>query len=245
MASERSPELAEVVRRALDAGLLDLRVALPGRIVSFDSATQRADVKPTVKRAFLDEEDERKLDQLPVIPGVPVVFPGAGGYRFTFPVKAGDQDGDLCLLVFADASLDRWLAGSGAEVDPEIDHSHALPDAVALLGLHTFGAPLSSFPTDHATAGKDDGVQIHFRGSTISIGDETNNDFLARAQKVVDELNKLKTHFDVWQAIITGAAINEPGNGAPSALQAALKIAILASPYPAPASVAASQAKGQ
>ena len=59
-------------------------------------------------------------------------FPGAGGYRITFPVAEGDTG----LLLFAESSLDKWLV-SGGTVDPEDDRRHDLTDAVFLPGCAT------------------------------------------------------------------------------------------------------------
>ena len=244
-APTRSPQLAGVLEAAADASAAGLHVCVPGRIVKWDAAKQRADVQPCVKRAFYGEEDARGVESLPVVSCVPVIFPGAGGYRLTFPIHASSTDGDTCLLVFSDASLDRWLSGTGGEVDPEVDHGHILADAVAFVGLRPFGAPLSSCPTDEATLGKDDGVQVHLEAGTITIGDKAGADFVALAQKVLTELQNLQTHFAALEAVITGASIPEPGNGAPSALQIALKAAVALSPYPSPGSVAASQAKAK
>jgi hypothetical protein len=58
-------------------------------------------------------------------------------------------------LFFSSRSLDKWLSGSGQEVDPEFDHDHALNDAIFFPGLNPFGAPLASCPTDRASFGSD------------------------------------------------------------------------------------------
>lgn len=171
MASERSPELAEVVRAAVEAAAGSLYVAIPARVEKLHTAASGlvgVDVQPLVKRGTRNTPDgERIAERLPVVPHVPVLFPGGGGFRLTFPVSVGD----VGLLVTCDRSLDAWLSGTGQEVDPEIDHAHALQDGVFVPQLRTFGAPWSSSPTDHATIGKDDGPQIHLGAAAITIGD--------------------------------------------------------------------------
>ena len=231
MASERSPALDEVIQAAISARLLGTHVALPARIVRYDAAKQQADCQPVVQQAHDDEEGARVVAALPVVPGVPVLFPGGGGYRLTFPIKAGD-DGDFCLLVFSEVSLDKWLTGKGAIVDPEIDHAHALADAVAFVGLRPFGAPWKSAPTDEATLGKDDGVQIHFEGSLITAGDKAGAQFVALANKVLDELTAIQT------ALATHTHTYNPGPGA------AAQTAAVTQSY-SPSSVAASQFKAK
>lgn len=198
--STRQPSLAEVIGNAIKSHLLEARVSLPGRIVRYDASKQQVDVQPLIQRVYFDEEGARQVESLPVVPNVPVLFPGGGGFAVTFPIHASDTDGDTCLLVFADYSLDKWLTGTGGQVDPEIDHTHDLTDAVAIVGLNPFGAPLANVATDHATIGKsgaDDGshVKIHLQDGTITIGDMSGSDFIALAQKVLDELNAIKSAF--------------------------------------------------
>lgn len=170
MTMTRSPSLAEVISSAISGALEGVHTALPAKVVRYDASTQQADVQPLVKAAYTDEEGERQVASLPVVASVPVVMLTAGGFTFTVPV----QNGNTGLLVFAEASLDRWLAGTGGEVDPEIDVRHGLSDGVFLPGLLPFGAPMDPAPpTDHATAGSVGGPRIHFRSSAITIGDES------------------------------------------------------------------------
>ncbi len=126
----RTPTLAEALTGALDSRLSDVFTALPGRVEKYSSSTRRADVKPLIKRTTLDEEGNRIAESLPVITDVPVMFPGSGGVRVSFPVAVGD----VVLLVFASASLDKWL-DRGGEVDPLSDRRHSLSDAIAIPGL--------------------------------------------------------------------------------------------------------------
>jgi len=99
------------------------------------------------------------------------MFLTAGGFTFTVPIVAGETTG---ALLFAERSLDRWLAGRGSVVDPEIYTRFNQTDAIFLPGLLPFGNPMDPAPpTDHATAGSITGKRIHFRQNTICIGDES------------------------------------------------------------------------
>jgi hypothetical protein len=156
--TSRTPSLGEIIRRALDARLAGVHVALPGRIEKYDAAKQKADVLPLVKTP--------EGESMPVVCNVPIVFPGSGGFRITFPVKKGD----VVLLVFSDRSLDIWKS-EGGEVDPRDTRQHALSDAVALVGLRSFDDPLEDVPTDSMKAGKDGGtVQVEFKDDSVEIG---------------------------------------------------------------------------
>lgn len=125
-----TPTLVESLRRALDARASEICTAIPARVESYDSETQRCSAQPLIRRGFEDETGARQAERLPVITDVPVVFPGAGSYSITFPVAKGDS----VLLVFSQASLDKWLSGGG-DVDPLDDRKHALTDAIAIPGL--------------------------------------------------------------------------------------------------------------
>ena len=148
------------------AELENLHVAIPGRVESYDSTKQRATVQPAIKRAHIDEAGNRVVEALPPIPDVPVVFPGGGGYRLTFPIQRGDG----VLLVFSEASMDKWLAKGGV-VDPVDDRRHDLTDAIAVPGLRSFATPLTDVPTDGISLGVDaGGLELRITGSEIRAG---------------------------------------------------------------------------
>ena len=148
MATKRS--LSEPLLRAIDQALTDIRVCLPARIESYDHTTQRAEVTPLLRRAYADGN----VESMPVIAGVPVVWPRSGGASLTMPVKRGDG----VMLVFADRSLDRWLV-QGGEVTPDDRRKHDLSDAIAIPGLYSFADPS---PQDN-----NDDVLLQYAGSSL------------------------------------------------------------------------------
>jgi hypothetical protein len=240
-APERKPELERVITRAIAAALQeDFFKILPAAVVRYDAAKQQVDCQPLISRVAVGESDERIVTQRAVVPACPLMFPGGGGYRLTFPISDGatpQANGQVLpattgVLLYADASIDRWLAGGGQAVDPEIDHAHAPSDGIFIPGLRPFGAPLESCPGDHATLGADGGVQVHLRADTITVGDESGSDFVALAQKVLDQLTALKSAINGW--------IPQPNDGGN-----ALKTALTALFATWPASVAATQAKAK
>lgn len=184
--SNSSPSPETVIRRAIRVALRQVRVALPGRVESYDAKTCQADVQPLIMEAQPQPDGSLKTALLPVVPHVPVLFVGGGGSRLTFPVKAGDT----CMLVFSSSSLDRWLA-LGGEVDPQDDRHHHLTDAIAIVGLDDF----ASVKPAHATA-------TVLEGDDVRIGDDTGT-----AAALHSELNDL---IGILSGAGTGAATAIP-----------------------------------
>lgn len=162
----RSPTVLDVVETALTSRLKDTHVALPARVETYDAAKQKVSVLPLIQGWRKDKDTGAKVSvTLPVVSGVPVVFPGAGGFRLTFPVAVGDT----VALVFSDYSLDLWLKDGGL-VDPRDTRVHHITDAIAIPGLRDFGHPLTSAPTDSMSLGKDGGPTIELKASSVHLG---------------------------------------------------------------------------
>ena len=96
-----------------------LHCALPGKILSFDSETQTAEIQPAVKLGSLT---------YPPLFGVPVFM----------PVPFDVNPGDACLVVFADIDIDAWMASGEAE-EPLSARRHSLSDGFAFVGFRTGG----------------------------------------------------------------------------------------------------------
>ena len=122
---ERIGDESEQQKRSLENTLANARMAMPGGIVDFDSEKQTATVQPSIKERINGE-----WEQLPQLLDVPVVFPRAGGYCLTFPVK----EGDACLIIFSDMCIDSWWQSGGIQTQLEM-RRHDLSDAIAILGI--------------------------------------------------------------------------------------------------------------
>jgi len=189
----RTPTLEEVLRAALNSRIMDLHVALPGRVESYDLENQAVDVKPLLKRTFLTAEGEDISESLPVIPSVPVLFQRAGGFFLSLPI----QKGDFVFLIFNERSIDKWITGSGEETDPVDTRMHSLSDAVAFPCFYPFSESISDAHADNLVIGKDSGPQAHFKASEIHIGAENASDFAAQAQKTLNELTAIINGYNV------------------------------------------------
>jgi hypothetical protein len=161
--NSRTPELEEVIRKAIAATLSSLHVGMPGAVLAYDPKTQTVDVQPLIKSRNTSTETPAAL---PVLKGVPVKFPRAGGFRITFPVQVGDK----VHLEFCERAIDGWIHNGGQQpVDPVELRRHSLSDAVACLGLYD-QQDLGSAPDGSAlVVGKDGGSELKIDGTNVTI----------------------------------------------------------------------------
>jgi hypothetical protein len=182
--SDRAATLSEVINRAVENGSRALFTCIPAKIVKWDAAKQRANCQILIKQVTESEEGEREVASWPVVPGVPVQFPGAGGFRVTFPISdgGGGKAATTGTLFFSHRSLDKWLTGDGKEVDPEFDHDHALTDAIFMPGLMPFGAAWGSCPDDSMSIGDDSSGagRIHIKSGEINLGENAQEPVLTK-----------------------------------------------------------------
>lgn len=124
----------ELMAQILAAQARGMWTALPGVVASYSKDSQRVQVQPVP--ADVDGE-------LPLLAGVPVIFPGGGGAGITWPIAKGDTG----LLVFCSRSIERWLA-AGDTGDPQSERHHHVGDAVFIPGLRSSGGALTSVPAN-------------------------------------------------------------------------------------------------
>jgi len=203
LASERAPELAEVLRRTLEARLARVHTMLPARVTRYDAGKRLVDCQPLIQGVYSDEQGARQTQALPVVANVPVLFSGAAGFAVTCPISDGNLviEGNQipatigALLVF-ERSVDRWLSGAGQAVDPEIDHMHDLTDCMFVPGLLPFGGAGAQPPTDHMLAGLVGGVAIHLHRTVICIGDESGAQPIPRGTDLEERIAKLEAAYN-------------------------------------------------
>lgn len=134
-----TPSISEVLRVAIEDQLARMYTAMPGIVVSYDSAKQTVDVQPTLRKQY---SVTGKNVTLPVVNRVPVAWYRAGGAFISFPIKAGDY----VLLIFQKSPIDLWLKKGGV-VDPTDFRKFHLTDAVAYPGVYPW-TQLQEVPTD-------------------------------------------------------------------------------------------------
>lgn len=111
--------IPSAIDESIDDRLLDVHTALPGRVESYDAATQLADVKPLIPV---------NGETLPVIPKVPVCFPRTASTFIHLPLAKGD----FVILLFPEQSIGAWRALRGAETSPGDLRRHSITSAYAI-----------------------------------------------------------------------------------------------------------------
>src|SRR5688500_15826688 len=133
----QSPPLEEVLENAIGERLSNFYTAVPGEIVSYDSASHRADIRIKVMNAIEDSTGKKQW-LLPIVRQVLVVFPGgtaADGtsYRLTFPISVGDP----VLYIVSTLPLTEWSGRGSANLDIDPTSLNNIAHGFAIPGIHT------------------------------------------------------------------------------------------------------------
>ena len=224
-----SPELANVIANAIESRLIDVHTALPGRVESYDAGRQVADIKPMIRRVIRQPDMTRVTESLPVIPCVPVLWSRGGGAFVSLPLAAGD----FGWLMFADYSIDRFRS-TGDDADPGDVRRFDLANAVFLPnGPFPSAGKLADASASEIRVGFDGDYQVAITDAEAQLPAGA-TEFLARADRVLSELNAIKTAFDTHTH--AGPATAPTGPIAPTGAPT--------SPLPSPSSPASDTVKG-
>lgn len=162
---------------------------MPGVVVSYDAASQTAQIQLGVKSNYISESGDRASESIAPLTDVPVIHLGGGGYRTVYPVAKGDT----ALVVFGSRSITDWLV-QGRVVEPQADHRHDLSDGIAIVGLRTQKNLLKSVPTDRMSIGSDTGASIEITPNEVRVGGNTGLEPSLKGDAFVSALNTLLGH---------------------------------------------------
>lgn len=139
--------------------LMNLHTAMPAIVVSFNSEERTISAQPAIQRVFTDGDGISGPQNLPVCVDVPVMFLGGGGFDITYPINEGDE----CLLIFAERCIDSWFS-TGQPAPPDDYRQHDLSDAFALVGVRSLArqSPVAM-----------DGLRIGNESSQIVVTDDS------------------------------------------------------------------------
>ncbi len=133
----------EMFRSMGDSWQNVLRVACPGIIQSFHSETQTVTVQLALREHITKPDFTKDWVNLPLLLDVPIVIPRAGGYCLTMPIQQGDE----CLVIFADMCIDSWFTYGGLQNQIE-KRRHDLSDGFAILGTWSQPNKIENYSTD-------------------------------------------------------------------------------------------------
>lgn len=119
-------DLTEAIQQMIEKAVSNVNTSLPGKVISYNAATNRAVVKPDLPKSIAVGEPLES----PEIIEVPIVWPSSGGGKSSFTMPL--QPGDGVLLNFQQRSLENWL--DGKMVMPDDPRQHDLSDCVAIAG---------------------------------------------------------------------------------------------------------------
>lgn len=123
--------LTELIEQQVEVSLGAVNTNMPAKIVSYNPATNRAVVIPSLPKRLASEEP---LDPSQIVE-VPMVFHSSGGGKasLTFPM----QPSDGVMLSIQQRSLEGWL--DGKETMPDDPRQFDLSDSVAIPGCQSTG----------------------------------------------------------------------------------------------------------
>ena len=172
--------IAQLLRDAITSRLLDVHVALPAVVESYDASKQTCEATPVVKRTVFDEAGEKIQEELPKITNIPVIWPRGGGFFATLPLEKGDH----VILLFNEAAIGPWR--DSGEISEAGDlRRHGLGYPVALPGIAPDSSPIADARNDAAVIGKDGSTaQVAITDTEIVIGKGA-VEKLARADRVI------------------------------------------------------------
>ena len=136
-------DMPGVLQAAMDEVSKTMRVACPGIIQSYDPDEMTVSVQPAIREHVVMDWNKVSTIEIPLLIHVPVVFPRAGDFIITFPIKPGDE----CLVVFGDRAMDAWWQSGGIQ-NPIEGRVHDLSDGYCILSPSSQPKKVSNLSTN-------------------------------------------------------------------------------------------------
>jgi hypothetical protein len=172
----QSPKPTDVVQQILSGARGGVLVAEPGYVLSYDPATQRAVVQPTLHNYYSTTDDTGHAPEFQQpVPNVPVMWPVCSFGGLVGTLAAGDR----VIMLVCGRSLDEWKATNAGDIQQQDKRRHSYQDAVAF--------PLTI--TALTSAQYADGAMV-LSGADVRLGAATATSPVALAP-VVDSNNAL------------------------------------------------------
>lgn len=147
----------------LDGRQSQIWTSCPGIVTAVDFSEMTCSVQPAIQGIIEHEDGTEEYVDLPLLIHVPIVFPSAGGFTLTLPLKALDE----VLVSFANRCIDAWWQSSGVQRPMEA-RMHDISDGFAIPGPHSKPRVLSGISSTGAQLRNDAGtayIEISADGS--------------------------------------------------------------------------------
>jgi len=149
---ERLDDPEEAQRLAMEGWQAQMWTALPGIVSGVNLEAMTLTVQPTIQGVVTNAAGDNEFVNLPLLLDVPIVFPSAGGFIMTFPIKSGDE----VLVVFSSRAMDAWWQ-SGGVGRPVEARMHDLSDGFAIPGPRSQAKKVANISTENVQLRADDG----------------------------------------------------------------------------------------
>ena len=141
------------IRYGLDGRQAVMWTALPAIVTSVSFSAMTLECQPTIQGMVTASDGSQSPVNLPMLVDVPIVFPSAGGFTLTFPIKIGDE----VLVIFASRCIDAWWQQGGIQPPMEL-RMHDLSDGFAIPGPKSQPKVIGSISSSNAQLRTNDGV---------------------------------------------------------------------------------------
>lgn len=208
---------SQVQRVAFAENMKSVYTSIPGHVLAFDPATQRAQIQIGIQRV-----DINGIAWVPApIVDVPVQFPG-DGFSVEYQIDAGCEG----IVLFSQRCIDGWKQTGGTADNPAA-RFHNQQDAMFVPGIHSLPNVIKGFSNNGIKLRNEDGTQYAWlkNDGSLAVGNPQASVNIA-ANGVVNILNasgsiQLLANGTVS---INGATIDRNGNiSAPTSLKVAGK----------------------
>ena len=167
---QKNETLTDVINQVMQKSQVDIKVALPARVISFDAKKQTATIEVMINYIMQDDTDLA----IPPLVDIPVQFSRGGGFTFTCPISKGDEG----IALFHDRCIDGWM-DTGKKGRPIDYRLHDFSDACFIPGISSYPKAIPDFYTDGASMQTDDGStfirmtagKILIKGDVEHLGD--------------------------------------------------------------------------
>ena len=184
---ESKPTMGEMLEAVFRSHAESTRGAMPATVVAYSFATGRVDVQPATQ-VYVEGE----LQELPVLTGVPVLFPGGLLGSLVIPLSPGDG----VWIAPGEVDMSAYLATGTPALPPATKRRFSLADCVAIPGLRSLSAPLP--------VGSADASATVIRSADLRLGSALAVDPVSLQSKVATALAAVKAWSLLVEAFCNG-----------------------------------------